>query len=194
MLVLSRKTDQTIKIGDQITVTVVRLDSGRVRIGIDAPDEMKILRGEVLAKALDTAHAEAVNEAWQPGEREMPFAHPQVSLAERRRKRERERESRAFASPVLSASAAPLASRTQQSETLSSDVKGTSVTQGVPHASITGRSSAGIPAAVLAQRSGPDAASSATPVSAVRDVHRSDVHRSQKESQAVRPSAFVSAT
>ncbi|QDT58975.1 Carbon storage regulator [Stieleria bergensis] len=191
MLVLSRKTDQTIKIGDQITLTVVRLDSGRVRIGIDAPDEMKILRGEVLAKALDTAHAEAVNEAWQPGEREMPFAHPQVSLAEQRRKREREREreSGAFASPVLSASAAPLASRTQQSETLSSDVKGTSVTQGVPHASITGRSSAGIPAAVLAQRSGPDAASSATPVSAVRDVHRS-----QKESQAVRPSAFVSAT
>lgn len=187
MLVLSRKSDQTIKIGDQITVTVVRLDSGRVRIGIDAPDEMKILRGEVLAKALDPKQAEADNDAWQPSEREMPFAHPQVSLAEQRRKREQ--ESRAFASPQLLASDVQPATQPQTRETLSSAGNGTSVTQGVPHAANAGSSSAGIPAAVLAQRSRPDAASAATPVSST-----SQGARSQEDPKAVRPAAFVSAT
>ncbi|NLE39991.1 MAG: carbon storage regulator [Pirellulaceae bacterium] len=47
MLVLSRKVGQRILIGDQITVTVVRVAPGTVRIGVDAPDHMVIVREEI---------------------------------------------------------------------------------------------------------------------------------------------------
>lgn len=47
MLVLSRKTNQTIKIGEQIEVKLLRSSGGRVTIGITAPDSVRILRGEV---------------------------------------------------------------------------------------------------------------------------------------------------
>lgn len=48
MLVLFRKVEQKIKIGDDITLTVVSLAGGGVRIGIDAPREMKVMRMELL--------------------------------------------------------------------------------------------------------------------------------------------------
>ncbi|RLB68936.1 MAG: carbon storage regulator [Deltaproteobacteria bacterium] len=47
MLVLTRKTGEGIIIGDDIKITVVELKGGGVRIGIDAPREMKIHRQEV---------------------------------------------------------------------------------------------------------------------------------------------------
>ncbi len=47
MLVLTRKTGEGIIIGDHIKITVVELKGGGVRIGIDAPDELKIYRQEV---------------------------------------------------------------------------------------------------------------------------------------------------
>lgn len=47
MLILSRKLHESIKIGDDITVTIVRLGRGRVQIGIDAPGEVRIRREEV---------------------------------------------------------------------------------------------------------------------------------------------------
>ena len=47
MLVLSRKTNERIQIGDNITVTVVRVKGQVVRIGIDAPKDVRILRPEV---------------------------------------------------------------------------------------------------------------------------------------------------
>jgi carbon storage regulator len=47
MLVLSRKINQKIVIGDNITVTVVRLGGGRVGLGIEAPKEIKVLRSEL---------------------------------------------------------------------------------------------------------------------------------------------------
>ena len=47
MLVLSRKRGETIHIGDRITITVVRAHGNRIRIGIDAPDEFRIVRGEL---------------------------------------------------------------------------------------------------------------------------------------------------
>ncbi len=51
MLVLTRKVDEQIQIGDGITVTVVRLSNQSVRIGIDAPREASIMRAERLADA-----------------------------------------------------------------------------------------------------------------------------------------------
>ena len=47
MLVLSRKVGQRILIGDKIAVTVVRLTPGGVRIGIEAPEEMPVVREEL---------------------------------------------------------------------------------------------------------------------------------------------------
>jgi len=47
MLVLTRKQGEKIYIGDDIVITVVRTGD-RVRIGIDAPPEVKILREELV--------------------------------------------------------------------------------------------------------------------------------------------------
>jgi carbon storage regulator len=47
MLVLSRRAGERIQIGDQIEVTVVRIGPGIVRIGIDAPSEMPVMREEI---------------------------------------------------------------------------------------------------------------------------------------------------
>jgi carbon storage regulator len=47
MLVLSRKPGEKILIGDKISITVVRIAPGIVRIGIDAPDGLPILREEL---------------------------------------------------------------------------------------------------------------------------------------------------
>jgi carbon storage regulator len=47
MLVLSRKRGETIHIGDKITITVVRAHRNQTKIGIDAPDEFRIVRGEL---------------------------------------------------------------------------------------------------------------------------------------------------
>ncbi len=48
MLVLSRKIGERILIGDDITVTVVRISQGIVRIGIEAPRDMSVVREEVI--------------------------------------------------------------------------------------------------------------------------------------------------
>ena len=47
MLVLSRKVGERILVGDQIRITVVRLTNGGVRLGIEAPADMSVLREEV---------------------------------------------------------------------------------------------------------------------------------------------------
>lgn len=47
MLVLSRKVGERILIGDNISVTVVRVTGGGVRIGIEAPAEMPVIREEL---------------------------------------------------------------------------------------------------------------------------------------------------
>lgn len=47
MLVLSRKVGERILVGDEITVTVVQISPNTVRIGIDAPREVNIVREEL---------------------------------------------------------------------------------------------------------------------------------------------------
>lgn len=51
MLILGRKTGQTIMVGNDVVVTVVRISGGQVRIGIQAPKETKIVRGELAGKS-----------------------------------------------------------------------------------------------------------------------------------------------
>jgi carbon storage regulator len=48
MLVLCRKVGEKIAIGKGIVLTVVEIDRGKVRIGIDAPKELRIYRTELL--------------------------------------------------------------------------------------------------------------------------------------------------
>lgn len=68
MLVLSRKIGERILIGDKITVTVVKIGHGGVRIGVDAPPELAVVREELAAElrrieeALATEQAEPVAE------------------------------------------------------------------------------------------------------------------------------------
>ncbi|MBI5463828.1 MAG: carbon storage regulator CsrA [Ignavibacteriales bacterium] len=47
MLVLTRKTDETIMIGDQIVIKVLGISDGQVKIGVEAPRSVKIFRAEV---------------------------------------------------------------------------------------------------------------------------------------------------
>lgn len=47
MLVLSRKVSERILIGDDIVLTVTRIDRDRVTLGIEAPDDVVILREEL---------------------------------------------------------------------------------------------------------------------------------------------------
>ncbi len=47
MLVLSRKQNQKIRIGNDIVITIVNISDGSVKIGIDAPTSVKILRDEL---------------------------------------------------------------------------------------------------------------------------------------------------
>lgn len=47
MLVLSRKVGERIVIGDNVTLVVSRVSGNRVSIGIEAPDEVKVIRGEL---------------------------------------------------------------------------------------------------------------------------------------------------
>ena len=55
MLVLSRKVGEQIIVGDGIVITVVRMGQGSVRIGVEAPNEMAIMRQELIAETDETA-------------------------------------------------------------------------------------------------------------------------------------------
>jgi carbon storage regulator len=56
MLVLSRREHQRIQLGESIVVTVVRVNGDRVRIGIEAPDNIRVLRGELQPREMPRDH------------------------------------------------------------------------------------------------------------------------------------------
>jgi len=58
MLVLSRKVGERLVIGGNITVVVSRVAGNRVTIGIEAPDDVRIVRGE-LKPENEMAHVDA---------------------------------------------------------------------------------------------------------------------------------------
>lgn len=58
MLVLSRKNQQAIKIGDDIEITVVAIEGEQVKIGIEAPKHVEIHRKE-LVEAIEAQNSEA---------------------------------------------------------------------------------------------------------------------------------------
>ena len=60
MLILSRKADEAIILGEDIRIKVVSIDKGIVKLGIDAPSHVAILREE-LKLAVADANVEASN-------------------------------------------------------------------------------------------------------------------------------------
>lgn len=60
MLVLSRKERERIKLGDSIVVTVIRVAGDKVRLGIEAPADVLVLREELAARGEPTSARPAV--------------------------------------------------------------------------------------------------------------------------------------
>jgi carbon storage regulator CsrA len=59
MLVLARKLDESIVIGDNIVVKVVSVENGVVKLGIDAPKEISIIRNELIEEVKERNIASA---------------------------------------------------------------------------------------------------------------------------------------
>ena len=56
MLVLTRKADQKIQIGPNITITVIEVKGRYVRLGIEAPRDIRIVRSEIAASSPPVAY------------------------------------------------------------------------------------------------------------------------------------------
>ncbi|WP_338825202.1 Translational regulator CsrA [Moorella humiferrea] len=59
MLVLTRRVNETIVIDGRVKVTVISIDQDKIRLGIDAPPEVPIVREELLAAVRDENKAAA---------------------------------------------------------------------------------------------------------------------------------------
>jgi carbon storage regulator CsrA len=80
MLVLTRKADEQILIGDDIKITLVKVRGGSVRIGIEAPKNVKILRSELETAASATSASPDESgdlESHQYDDIAAVFAHPE---------------------------------------------------------------------------------------------------------------------
>jgi carbon storage regulator len=58
MLILSRKTEEEIRLGENITVKVLAIHNGQVKLGIEAPRDVRVVRGELYAE-IQQANLEA---------------------------------------------------------------------------------------------------------------------------------------
>lgn len=80
MLVLTRKLQETIHIGENIKITIVRIQGNTVRVGIEAPGDVRVVRGEVAARdEVELAAAAAEVPAATPA-----TAAPQATVVLRR--------------------------------------------------------------------------------------------------------------
>ncbi len=57
MLVLARKIDESIVIGDNIIVKIISIENGVVKLGIDAPKNISIVRNELIEEVKETNKA-----------------------------------------------------------------------------------------------------------------------------------------
>ncbi len=63
MLILSRRTDESIVIGDEVTITVLSVKGKQVRIGITAPSDVSVHREEIYQRIQDGDQSEAATPA-----------------------------------------------------------------------------------------------------------------------------------
>jgi len=71
MLILGRKTGESVIIGDNIVVTILAVDGDRIKVGIDAPAEVRILRQE-LYESVKEENLRAATMAAQLGDKLLP--------------------------------------------------------------------------------------------------------------------------
>ncbi|WP_457749828.1 carbon storage regulator CsrA [Sulfurimonas sp.] len=62
MLVLARKIDESIVIGENIVVKIISLENGVVKLGIDAPKEISIIRNELIEEIKESNKAASLEE------------------------------------------------------------------------------------------------------------------------------------
>ena len=62
MLILSRKLDEKIQIGDDITITIIDIHGEQVKIGVEAPKNIKVFRQEVFEAIQKENKAAAVEQ------------------------------------------------------------------------------------------------------------------------------------
>lgn len=62
MLILSRKIDEKIQIGDDITITIIDIHGEQVKIGVEAPKNIKVFRQEVFEAIQKENKAAAVEQ------------------------------------------------------------------------------------------------------------------------------------
>ena len=60
MLVLSRKLGEKIMIGENVVVTIVKIDRNQIRVGIEAPGDVPVYREEILPGRVAKPTAEPV--------------------------------------------------------------------------------------------------------------------------------------
>jgi len=72
VLVLTRKVGETIRIGDDVSISIIEVQNGQVRVAIDAPREIPVHREEVYQQvqaenrqAADTARAADPSALWK---------------------------------------------------------------------------------------------------------------------------------
>lgn len=61
MLVLTRKCSESIRIGDEIVIKVIKTGKSTVKIGIEAPDDVRVLRAELCEETPRPPKTDAVN-------------------------------------------------------------------------------------------------------------------------------------
>ncbi len=76
MLVLTRKPGERILIGEDIRVTVVRIGPNTVRLGIEAPRGVNIVRSEIILEIADEQENEAKEEHENQGAEDQVERHP----------------------------------------------------------------------------------------------------------------------
>ncbi len=87
MLVLSRKAKQQIQIGENIVITILHVRGQAVRVGIEAPQEIRVVRSEIADNSLQTADETSAGKSSMPrperidagqGEHDPGFSSPLV--------------------------------------------------------------------------------------------------------------------
>jgi carbon storage regulator len=111
MLILTRKPGESLYIGDNVKVTIVEIKGHQIRVGIDAPPELRIYREEIYQQIMDenkkaaeaastsTAGLESLSSAWsgrrtvEPGRKGLAaFSSekvlPQTQVVRRKKRKE----------------------------------------------------------------------------------------------------------